>query len=206
MDYYSGTATDQRTLVTINKSPTAKLSFPGANCLLCIGAAIFTNAPLSKHVKTLSTSSLEDLSAKVAAGLGQKNLNAQHTIYKNDFKELRNFPDFSKKSTFAKKDFRPLKEKLKTDHLVLLTILDAGVRKPYVEYIPIGEPVAFLHVNVKIIDLTSNELIVNRSIYSAVPADGEWMEPPFYPGLTTAFHQAISNTEDIIGKTLSIKL
>jgi hypothetical protein len=205
-DFYSNVNGKQLTLVAINETPTANASFPGAKCLLCTGAAKLTNISLSKHAKTLSTSSLDDLSERIAIGLERKSLNAQHIPEKNDFKELKVFPVFSAQEKFAKKDFRPLKEKLGADRLVLLTILGVGVRKPYVDYIPTGEPVAFLHLNVKMVNLQNNELIVNTVVYSAVPADGEWKEPPFYPGLTTAFHQAISDAEYKIGEVLRIEL
>lgn len=205
-DYYSNTNVDQVTIVTTNELPAAGMFYPGANCLLCLGTASAANSKLSSQVKTFDYGSLENISEKVAEALSEQGLNTKPAIAPNSYKNLKKFPGFSSQSNFARLDFRPLKEELGADRLVWVTVINAGITRSYASYIPISEPVAFVSLNLKMIDLTTNELIVNYPIYASVPADGAWNEAPAFPGLTTAFYQAISDAESKIGKALKIEL
>lgn len=205
-NYYSNTAADQVAVVTNSQLPAIGMIYPGANCLLCLGVAATANAKLSKHTQTFNHGSLENISEKIATALSQQGLNAKSTSGPNNFENLKKFPGFSSEAKFAKLDFRPLKKELNADRLVWIIFTGAGLTRNYASYIPTSEPSAFVSATVKMVDLNTNELIVNSPIYSSVPASGQWKEPPAYPGLTTAFYQAISDTESRISILLKIEL
>ncbi len=190
---------DNRIAVQMNEIPETDTSFPGAGCLLCIGAARAAHSDLSTQVQSLEPEGLEALPARLAEILRTKGAVVSMVDEKIDPRELDEFSGYVTGRETPEKDFRPLARSLNADKLLIVDITGQGVRRPYYLYAPTGIPRAHVQGAAYMVDLKTNAYDWYWPIDIEVMAEGEWKEPPAFPGLTNAYFQAV---EQALNQTL----
>jgi hypothetical protein len=180
--------------VAMTKLPKADTQLKGADCLLCIAAASAANYSLTSHAYTLPTEDLGKLKEDVAERVRKKGLAV--TVVAEDL-DLKALEDYGPNGTnIAKKDFSTLKQKYNIDKLVVIDITAVGFLRTYSSYIPTSDPKAMLQGAGYIVNLNSNSYEWYLPVSITKSADGNWKEPPHYPGLTNAYFQAVEMGRD----------
>lgn len=186
--------------VIIDDLPQPAMVYPGAGCLLCLGAAAVANSDVSTFAKTLPTDDLESLKSEVVANLKSINMNAFLVEEKIDLSKL---PKNKKKPkdipNISKKDFGELAKKLKADKILIIDINGLGIQRNYSGYIPTSDPMAYVIGTGYLVDPKTNTfqwyLPINET---RLAENNNWKEKPEYPGLTNAYFQAVEKVRDNI--------
>lgn len=188
------TAKSGRMGVAMTPLPKVDTSFPGANCLLCIGVASAANSALTDHTRTLPYEDLPKLKNSVADLLRKKGVNA--TVIAEDIL-IDTLPDYAAKGeNTAHKDFSSLKQKYNVDKLVVINITALGVWRDYSAYIPTSDPKAVMQGKGYLVNLKNNTYEWYMPVNIVKSADGKWDEPPKFPGLTNAYFQSLEIGKD----------
>lgn len=179
--------------------PKVDTYFPGADCLLCYAFASASNSSLTKHAGTLSHTELSNLRQDVAAVLAKRGV---ETVVIGDALDLKNLPDASITApNAAKKDFSSLRAKHKLDKLLVLDVSIVGYWRTYASYAPTSDPKATVKATGYLVDLKTNAYDWYLPIDIQRTAEGNWDEPPKFPGLTNAYFQALEASRDSVLKT-----
>lgn len=178
--------------------PETNTTFPGAGCLLCLAAAATANSSLTKHVKTLPNEELKTIKDEVKNVLADKGMQVISIDQPIDFKNLKKVKSTDKNMYFAPKDMRPLKEKYGVDELVVIDFSFVGVQRSYSSYIPNGGPLANVSGMLTMVNLDTNTYTIYQPISILVPVQGEWDEPPSFPGVTTSYYEALDRAKSQI--------
>lgn len=187
--------------VAMTSIPKVDILYPGADCLLCLGAASIMNASLATHTQTLPIEGLPNLKNDLADLLRQKG--AEVVVIDNDL-NLEKLPDARNKGeNLASKDFSSLKEKYNLDKLLVISINHLGVIRQYAGYIPTSAPMARISGSGSLINLSTNSYEWYLPLEVLRDSDGSWDEPPTYPGVTSAYFQALEIGKDNLLKPFS---
>jgi len=186
-DFYS--SGDKTVGVYVDELPAADTHFFGAGCLLCYGAAAIANSSLTSHIQALSTDDLIGVDESIAKLVTKKGIAANIINAPVDFEGLKKFT--TQEEDFAKQDYRPLRESLGVDKLVVIDFNIVGAHRSYSGYIPTSDPVGAVIGKAYTVDLATNKYILYEEIDVKVSTSGEWDEPPSFPGITNAYYQAI---------------
>lgn len=180
--------------VAMSPLPQVDTAFPGANCLLCLAAASAANRSLTVHTQTLPQEDLPKLKNQLAQVLAKKN--ATVTVIDTPV-DMGSLPSSSAQGTnVAKKDFTSLKKTHNVDKLLLIQIQSIGIERSYAAYIPTGAPVAVFTGAGFLVNLATNTYEWYQPIRIVRAADGNWDEPPKFPGLSNAYFQALEMGKD----------
>jgi len=180
--------------VAMTPLPKVDTRFPGADCLLCMAAANAANSSLTSHVQTLSPEDLPRLKEEIANSIRKKGVDA--TVIAEELR-VDALPDASAKGpNIAAKDHSALKAKYNVDRLLVVEITSLGVMRPYSAYVPQGAPRGVVEGRGYIVNLANNsyEWYYRVSVFRA--AEGQWDEPPKFPGLTNAYFQVLELAKD----------
>ena len=189
--------------IQMEKIPETDTSFPGADCLLCIGVARAAHSDLSTQVQSLIPDELNALPDRLAEIL--RSTGAQVTVLDQpvDIDSLSKNAEKGDNQNLAAKDFRPLANKLGADKLLVLNFSGQGVVRAYASYVPTDIPKAFISGAAYMVDLKTNTYLWYSPINRVKPAEGAWNEPPSFPGLTNAYYQVLAETSDSLASELS---
>jgi hypothetical protein len=191
----------QKVGVALASMPTVDTSFPGAYCLLCIAAASAANSTLTTHTHTLKPEGIAELNASIVDALRKRGADAVANSGNIDVGKLKSFG--GAKAGIATKDFRPLAAKYQIQSLFLIEFDQIGIVRPYSSYIPSGDPAVVVSGKVYMVDLTTNAYSLFQTVTIRQAAQGEWKEPPEYPGLTNAYYQALEEARSAIIHTVA---
>lgn len=181
--------------IAVTALPVVNTFFPGAGCLLCLAAAELNHTTMSAHVKSLPYENLPAVKDEIAAILKKKG----HTVVMLDKLDMRALPDFKHEGkSFARTDFTSLKGKYSIDKLVVVTIAMAGIERNYASYIPVAPPKARIVGTGYLVNLDTNALEWYMPLDVMKASDGEWDEPPKFPGLTNAYFQTLETSRSMI--------
>lgn len=175
------------------------ISFPGADCLLCIAAASLMNSSLSVHTKTLTPEDVPNLKNEVAELLRKNGANVTLIEEPLNVQALKGASN--KGSNIADKDFGPLAQKYGVDKLLVIEVNAIGFVRTYSAYIPTSDPLAKFYGRGYLVNLKNNEYEWYQPLEITRSADLKWDEPPKFPGLTNAYYQALENGKDLILNT-----
>lgn len=180
--------------VAMTAVPKASSQVPGADCVLCIAAAEQTVSALTEHLGTLPNDDLLRVKAEAAELLKKKGFDV--VVVAEDL-DLQALPHFSSKGRkVARKDFSLLRQKYGVDKLLVIEILHLGVIRNFSAYFPRGDPKAVLNGESYIVNLSDNVYDVRRPINITKAAEGNWDEPPKFPGMTNAYFQTLEMARD----------
>ena len=182
--------------VAMTALPKVDTSFPGAGCLLCLATAATANSSLTRHTHMLTGDELLAIKDGIADRLRNKGVDAVVITENLNIKQLKDFSGGG--VNIAKKDFRPLKDQYKVDHLVLIDITHLGFVRNYAAYISRGDPIAELDGTLSVVNLATNAYDFYQEINQSKGSEGGWDEPPDFPGLTNAYYAVIESGKDSV--------
>jgi hypothetical protein len=185
---------DDRIGVAMTALPKVELALPGAGCLLCQLAAFAANSSLNTHTKTLSHEDLPQLKDQLAQALTKKGKTATVILEPLEMSSLSDFPN--KGPNIAIKDFTKLKAKYGVEKLLIVDITAMGIERTYSSYFPTSPPRAYLVGSAFLVNLSNNTYEWFSPVREVRAADGNWDEPPKFPGLTNAYFQLLESTKD----------
>lgn len=168
--------------------PQPNAYFPGADCLLCLAAAKGANMSLTSQAKGFSTDALSELKNEVINEIEKRGAKVVVIEEPLEINKLPKRKTEDPKGT--RKDFSSYKEKFNISHLLILNIGASGISRAYSSYIPTGEPFAFVNGSSVMINLEDQSYEWYMPFSERKAADGEWKEPPTFPGLTNAYYHA----------------
>lgn len=187
--------------VAMSAIPKIDTSFPGAGCLLCYAFASASNSSLSSYTQTLTAEDLPRLKSQVAEAIRRKG--AEAVVIEENVMVDR-LPDSNAKAQdFARKDHNALQAKYGIDKLLMINITGLGIWRYYSAYVPTSDPKAVFVGVGYLVNLKTNAYEWYLPIQINLAAEGNWDEPPKFPGLTNAYFQALEMGKDSILKPLS---
>jgi hypothetical protein len=197
--FSSGNAKGGKVGVVMAELPKPDTAFPGAGCLLCIAVANGTHSALNKEVQTFSTAELKPLPSDLVALLKKQGLDA---VLISEPLKIDALPDLGATDPVNKsrKNFASLKAKYNVDRLLVVNFTALGVWRSYSAYVPTDLPKAVVVGNASMIDLATHSLEWYLPVTISRAADGNWDEPPNFPGLTNAYYQVLETGMDVIKK------
>ena len=183
----------------VSNLPELDVYLPGAGCLLCIGLAESMNSSLSSHVDSLNAEEFSVVKSELAQRLKAKGVNVVPIEQPVDVSELPKYS--SDLPNTAKNDFSALKEQYDISHLLIVDVQYLGMWRSYANYVPTTDPVAYLKATSYMVNLDNNTYEWFLPIELKKSADGDWDEPPNFPGLTNAYYQVLAEgREEIVSK------
>lgn len=197
---YSAISENAKVGVVLAPVPESTMSYPGASCLLCLAAAATANSGLSSHAKTLDNSDLSALKDEVVASLKEQGFDVKLI---EQYEVESKLPKISSKElNVAKRNHSIYRTKHDVDYLVVIDFNFVGITRNYSSYIPTGDPAANISGLVRMIDLDTHLYTLYRPVSVYKNAEGEWKEPPAYPGMTNAYYQALEDAKDQVKKSV----
>jgi hypothetical protein len=203
LSYDALTAKPTRVGVALANVPPPDTTFPGANCLLCYGAASIANQSLTAFAKTLPSDDLMSLPDDIAQRLRAKGVAATAITERIDLAKLSGIRGAG--TNVAKYDFAALGAKYGVEKLIVLEVTTLGFTRSYSMYTPISDPVGAVYGTGYMVDVRSNTYEWYQPIRGTKSADGPWDEPPKYPGLANAYFQAIESSKDQVMQSFAEK-
>jgi hypothetical protein len=187
--------------VVMTALPKVDTRFPGADCLLCMAAANATNSTLTSHTQTLSHEDLPKLKDEMATLIRKKGVDVMVIGEELKLDALPEVP--TKGPNIATKDHSALRAKYNVDKLLVIDISTLGIMRPYSAYVPTGAPRGILEGRGYIVNLSNNSYEWYQRVQVYRAADGQWDEPPKFPGLTNAYFQVLELGKDDFLKPFS---
>jgi hypothetical protein len=195
--YLAGTAVGSeagRLGIAMAPLPEADTHLRGADCLLCLATASIANASLSSYAKTLPKDDLVRLKNEIAELLRKR---GTEVVVLAEPVNIDNLPDYEAKVVnVAKKDFSGLRQKYNVDKLLVVHITSLGFLRTYAAYIPTSPPRGLLEGTGYIVNLKNNAYEWYERVNVIRGAEGNWDEPPKFPGLTNAYFQSLEVARD----------
>lgn len=181
--------------VAMSPIPNPDTYFPGANCLLCMGAASVANSSLTNHTHTLPTDDLAKMKGELADLLRKK---GQKVTVIDDAIKVDDLPKFEGGPNKARRDFSSLRAKYGIDKLVMVNITQVGMTRNYSSFVPTGAPQGTVEGVAYLLNLNDNSYEWFAPLHQVTSAAGEWDEAPQFPGLSNAYFQAVEGTRDAV--------
>lgn len=189
---------EQKIGLYVSRIPKITTSFPGAACLLCLGAASLANSSLTKQVETFQAEELAKTQAIISQQLKAKGYEVVVIDSLIPEKKLVKIKPVAG-NTIAR-NYAAYKTQHKVDQLLVVNFFSVGVMRQYSSYIPNGAPRATVSAQFYMIDTVRNTYNLYAPINLAKSADGEWDAPPIFPAMTNAFYQVEEEAVDLLKK------
>lgn len=187
--------------IAMTNLPKVQTTYPGAGCLLCLAAASVANSSLSDTVKTFTAEDITQVPSDIKKQLTSMGYDAQ--IIDTPLAIAQLPKNKSKTANTAKYDFSKFDAASGVEQLLVLDLEFIGIQRNYSSYIPTGAPQAVISGTAYMVDLSSGIYTWYKPLNIHRSAEGEWDEPPSFPGITNAFYQAVEAVHDEILKPLS---
>lgn len=172
----------------------------GASCLLCYAVAASLTGSLDSHLKrAIKQEELHNIKDLVWSIYAEKTNKLKEVTLPTSITQLEKF-----KSELGspEKDFRPLKEQLEVDVLIVVSIGAHGAYRSFTNYLPTSDPMGYVSGTVYAVDLSNNAYISYLELNEMVQPQGQWDEAPNYPNVTNAYYQAVENAKHKISVNL----
>lgn len=193
-DYFNS-AKAGRIGVVVAELPAPDTSFPGADCLLCLAAASVANSSMTSAVKGWPLDDIKPLRGELVSLLNARGLQAQAV---EEPLKIDALPDRNgAEPGSSRKDFSSFKAR-GVDRLLVVNVKALGAWRNYAAYVPTGAPRAVFRGEAYIVDLGTHRFDWYLPIELSRPADGNWDEPPKFPGLTNAYFQVLEEGKDLV--------
>lgn len=180
--------------VAMTAVPEISMLYPGAGCLLCLLAAAAANSDLSGHAKTLSAEDVLEFDDLIREQLTKSGISAKLITEDLELKKYKSVRSQSENT--AKRDFSPLGDEQDITHLIVINIEHLGFVRQYSSYIPKGDPQATISGAAYMVNLEDNSYTWYLPIKLYQSAQGEWKEPPTFPGLSNAYYSVVETVKD----------
>lgn len=191
-------APQTRIAVAATPIPRVNTLFPGANCLLCLAFAEASNGSLTKHIQSLPPEGLPEIKDAVANLLRKQG--AAVTVIQEPLDLNKLSKNSAAKPPFADIDFSSLKKRYDADKLVVIQVQMVGSIREYHAYVPQGAPRLALTGRGLMVNLANNTYEWYENFAMHKSAEGNWDEPPNFPGMTNAYFQMLEEARQAILK------
>ena len=176
--------------VAMTTVPASEMVYPGADCLLCLGAAAAMNSSLSSHSETFDLTDIKNLKAELVQELSQSGKNVVMIDEPIKIKDLED--NKSELPNSSIKDYSTIGLGDNISHLLLVDLDFVGIRRNYASYVPTSDPFANIKGRAFLLDLSDNTFKWYLPFDVNQFTEGEWDEPDQnFPGLTNSYYQAI---------------
>jgi len=170
------------------------MSFPGADCLLCIAAAALNHTDLRAHVGKLPLEDLPKLKQMLAEKLARRGIKVK--VIDEPLK-IGDIPKVSTEDDLrAKRDFTVFAKRNEVDRVLVLDLRQIGVERNYQVYVPVAPPRAVVRGEAYLVNTSNGQYEWFHKIDVVRTPSGEWSEPPQFPGLTNAYFEALEVAKD----------
>jgi hypothetical protein len=187
--------------VAIRELPDREANYPGARCLACRPLASANNRALTLHAATLDgRAELEELRTETVALLKKRGIDAVEIAEALAADDEVVSAQGEVTSLPAQVD--ALRQRHRLGRLLVFEFESLGFARPYMHYVPASLPYAVVEGRAYMIELGSRRVSWMHRMRALPTADGEWDEPPDYPGLTNAYFQAIESVKDRVKQIL----
>lgn len=195
-------ADNQRIGIISSALPETDMTYPGADCLLCMGAASAMNSSLSSHAETIDASELYQVKNDIAEVLTKQ---GKAVVVLDQHIDIDSLEDHSSKlPNVSDKSFRSFANNDNLTHLLVLDFDYIGFQRKYAAYIPTSDPFARVNARAFLVDTNTNEYQWYLPLNITQAANGEWDEPDNnFPGLTNALYQALAKTRESMQSPLA---
>lgn len=184
--------------IVVSPIPKTQTAYPGAGCLLCLATASAMNSSLSDHISTLSAEDLKQVSIILHENL--EKMGHQPVLIEEPF-DVQGLEKLdSKEPDTAKFNFSRYGERYDVDFLLVIQLDFVGVQRNYASYIPKGDPQAVVMGVAYMVNLENHQYLWYKPLQIFQSAEGEWDEPPAFPGMTNAFYQALERAIDAVNE------
>lgn len=191
---------EQKIGLYVSPLPKITTAFPGANCLLCLGAAAVANSALTKQVETFQADELAKTRETITALLEAK---GYKVVAINQLLSNKQLPKVKPKDgQTINRNYSPYKKQYDVDQLMVVDFRTVGVWRNYSSYFPTGVPQVNVDFQYYMIDIANNRYSFYFPLQILKSADGVWDTPPTFANLTNAFYQAEEEAVDHIKKAL----
>jgi len=193
-DNFWGGVSGTRIAVVVPDIPEPSMTFPGANCLLCIAVVSGVHSKLVDHVETLPKDDIVVLKEMLVRQLNENGAQAKAI---DAFDHLAELPKKrSDQPNAANRDFSVFKSEFNATHVLVVSIQHIGATRPIASYAPTDVPKASVVGSAYLVNVADNSYEWYAPLTMTLAASGEWDEPPSFPGLTSAYFQALAMTRD----------
>jgi hypothetical protein len=180
--------------VIMTPLPKVDTSLPGAGCLLCLAAASVANSGVTGFAQKLPYEDIPKLKGDIADMLRKKGANV---VVIEEGVKIDALPTTGQKApNVSSTDFASLRVKYNLDRLLVIDISFIGFERTYSAYVPTSDPKAVLRGRGYMVDLASNAYEWYLPINIVRSSQGNWDEPPKYPGLSNAYFQTLELGRD----------
>lgn len=187
---------NQKIGLYVSPLPKITTAFPGAGCLLCLGAASLANASLTKQVETFQADELAKMQEVITEQLKAKGYDV---VVITELIPEKKLPKIKPAvGTTITRKYNEYKTQHNVDQLLVVNFSFVGVMRQYSSYIPAGAPYANILAQFYMIDIANNTYSLYSPINISKSADGEWDAPPVFPAMTNAFYQAEEEAVDLL--------
>jgi len=186
----------QKIGVYFSPLPKISTSFPGANCLLCVGVASVAHSSLTKQVETFKAEELPKTADKIIQQLKAKGYEV--VVIDALEKKLPKIKPIA--GSTINRNYAAYKTKYGVDQLLVVDFTGLGVVRQYSSYVPVGLPYVSVSAQFYMIDLAQNNYNFYSPLVIMKNAEGEWDAPPSFPGITNAFYQSEEEAIDFLIK------
>lgn len=184
--------------VISTKIPDVEVTFPGADCLLCVGVAMAAHSSLREHAVTLKSSELKDLNNSIISILKSKGFQAINLGNHLEISKLESVKE--QKEGYSKKDFSKYQQD-GFSTLIVIQYKELGFKRGYQNYFPTEPPKANLVAEAYMVQINDNKLNWYTSINLSKGVVGDWDAPPRFPQLTNSYYSAVEEFKDKITET-----
>jgi hypothetical protein len=190
-------SSESKVVVLQNEIKEPSMDYPGASCLLCLGAAAVANGSLSNHVKTLPLDDIKTLGKlagdKISAS-GAKVEVIETPLLLNKIPKAKK----SKSLSVAKHDFSQYKASHQATHALVVNTTSVGVIRNYSAYVPVSGPIARIGGEVYLVNLATGEYVAYNTLDISKLPNGVWDQAPAFPNVTNAYYEAVEAARDQI--------
>jgi hypothetical protein len=176
----------------------ADITFPGANCLLCVITAQAMHTSLGKHTDTLSIADLKKLNGEFKGLLEKKGYLYKDLTAALIAEKIEAVKE--KKMGYAEMDYQAFAAKHGVQKLLIVRFPKVGFTRPFASYFPTSAPAALVIAQASMVSMPDQTLDWYQNMSFQEYAGKEWDEVPNFPGLTNAYYQAIENAREFLLK------
>ncbi len=190
--------------VALMPHPEAGAHKVGAQGLLDMAINAGMAAELKSHLQKVDVNEFDRIRDRFVQELGKRGMNA---VAMPGYLDPATYParaeDAPQIENAFDRDLAALRTGQKLDAVVLLQVRRYGTIRSYYGFIPLSAPQGFFEVKGQMVDLRTGALLWQTVIpenQAAVPAAGDWDQPPEYPNITAALRAAMANGGEFLWK------
>ena len=190
---------DKTVAIVVENLPPADFMTTGQQGLLDFAINEGANSALNEYLKQLDYSEFAAVAEEFKELLEAGGATVVAVRTSHALPALSRFRSSgNEKHVYARMDYRPLREELGADRLLLISVPTAGVTRSYYGFIPTSDPMAQLVAEGRVVDLETNRLLWRARMDVTLAIPQPWDEPPSFPNASAAFFKAAEQAKVLL--------